>query len=329
MAADGGTEVTLGSIEAAARIIRSSKHVVRTPLIKVDPTRFGVSPDVTLYLKLEGMQNAGSFKIRGVVNQMINLSKAAEAPNGSKRLVTMSAGNYGRSFAYMCKELGFKAKVVMPLTAPQNRVDVINSYGVDVEKLPSSEMMSRVDRCVADEGMVFMHPFDDALLIAGHGSLGLEVVQDLPDVDVIVVCCGGGGLLAGVAAAVKLSGNEAKVFGVEPEGACTMYLSMKEGKAMSKSDAKSVAGGLAPPFAGKVPYSVVKQHVEEVVLVSDSEIIDAVRTLYQNGIVAEPSGAASLAALRCNKIGDVGGKKVVLTISGSNVSPQELSELLK
>ena len=328
MADDSIHQITLDSIKTAAEAIRSSRNVVRTPLIKVDPARFGVASDVQLYLKLEGMQNTGSFKLRGVVNVMSKLSKA-ESPDGRKALVTMSAGNYGRSFAYMCRELGLVAKVIMPLTAPQNRVDVIRSYGVDVEKLPSSEMMSRVNRCVADEDMVFMHPFDDALLIAGHGSLGLEVLEDLPDVDVVVVCCGGGGLLAGVAAALKLSGNEAKIVGVEPEGACTMYLSVKEGRAMSKPDAKSVAGGLAPPFAGKLPYSIVKQHVEKVVLVTDSEIIDAVRALYQNGIVAEPSGAASLAALRCNKIGDVGGKKVVLTISGSNISPQELSELLK
>ena len=321
-------EVTRCSIEAAAEVVWSSKCVVRTPLIKVDSGKFGVSPDVQLYLKLEGMQNTGSFKLRGIVNTMANLSRT-DKETSSGGLVTMSAGNYGRSFAYMCSELGVRAKVVMPLTAPQNRVDIIRSYGVDVEKLPSSEMMARVDRCVAEEGMEFMHPFDDPRLIAGHGSLGLEILEDLPDVDVVVVCCGGGGLLAGIAAALKLSGNEAKIFGVEPEGACTMYLSLKEGGAVSKPDAKSIAGGLAPPFAGKLTYSIVKQHVEKVVLVTDSEIIDAVRTLYQNGIVAEPSGAAALAALRCNKIGDVAGKKVVLTISGSNVSPVELSELLK
>ena len=320
--------VDFESIQKATEVVKKSKYVTRTPLVRIDPQRFGLPEGLgEVYLKLEGMQNAGSFKIRGITNQIENAP--SEILRGDKQLVTMSAGNYGRSFAYMCSELKLKGCVLMPSTAPKNRAELIQSYGVSVEMLPTPELQPTVDKYVAEQGMVFLHPFDDPHLIAGYASMGLEILEDIEDVDIVLVCCGGGGLLSGVAAAIKLSGksDHTRIVGVEPEGACTMYLSLKEGRALSKGDVKTVAAGLAPPYAGTNTYSIISRLANGVVLVSDDEIREGVRTLYENGLVVEPSGAAAFAALKFGKISGVEGKRVVVTISGSNVSPQEMLEL--
>ena len=320
--------VTFKDLQTAAEVIKKSKYVTRTPLIRVDPQRFGISEEMELYFKLEGMQNAGSFKIRGVINQLENAPE--EAIDGRRQLITMSAGNFGRSFAYMCREFKLRAKVLMPITAPQDRADLIRSYGVEVDMVPTSELQVIVDKYVAEQGMIFMHPFDDPHLIAGHGSMGMEILEDLTSVDIVLVCCGGGGLLAGTAAAFKLSGKGegTRIIGVEPEGACTMYQSMKEGRPVTKGDVKSVASGLAPPYAGKNTYSIIREYVEAIALVSEEEIKEGVRILYENGLVVEPSGAAAFSALRFGKISGASGMRVVLTISGSNITPQKLADLL-
>ena len=321
--------VTFQDINRATENIKTSKHVTRTPLLRADPSRFGIEEEIELYFKMETMQTGGSFKIRGIVNQMENAPK--EVKDGDRTLITMSAGNYGRSFAYMCKELNLKGHVLMPITAPQNRVDLIRNYGLHVQQMPSKELKSSVERYVSEQGMLYLHPFDDVNLIAGYGSIGLEILEDLKTVDIILVCCGGGGLLSGIASAIRYSdkGKGTRIIGVEPEGACTMYLSLKKEQPITKGDAKSIAGGLAPPFAGTNTYNIVSQFVDDVILVSDKEIIECVRIMYNNGLVVEPSGVAAFCALKSGKIGDIAGKRVVVTLSGGNVSPQELVELMK
>jgi len=168
-------------------------------------------------------------------------------------------------------------------------------------------------------------------MIAGNATMGVEILEDLSEIDIVLVCCGGGGLFSGVAAAIKLSGRgeNIRVVGVEPEGACTMHLSLKEGRPLSKGDVKSIAAGLAPPYAGTNTYNIISKLADGVVLVSDDEIRKGVKVLYENGLVVEPSGAAAFAALKFGKISGVKGKRVVVTISGSNVSPQEMFELHK
>lgn len=318
--------VSFVDIKRAADVVRKSKYVIRTPLIRVNSQMFGIPEDVELYLKLEGMQNQGSFKMRGIVNAMENIPK-----EDGREYVTMSAGNYGRSFAYMCRELGLKGRVLMPVTAPDDREVLIRSFGLEVERFPTSELQQTIDKYVAERGMVFMDPIDDLNLIAGYGTMGSEVMEDLKDVDIIVVCCGGGGLLAGTTAAVKLSGlgDDVRMIGVEPNGANLMHLSLKAGEPLIKGDVKSIASGLAPPYVGKNAFKIVSKFVERIVLVSEEEIREGVRVLYENGLVVEPSGAAAFAALRAGKITGASGKKVALTISGSNTSPAELMKLLK
>ncbi|XP_012732524.2 L-threonine ammonia-lyase [Fundulus heteroclitus] len=311
--------VTLDLLREARETVMSSPlGVINTPMIPWCQTTLPLSVDCSVHIKLENMQRTGSFKIRGVANQF------SRRPRGG-HFVTMSAGNYGKSFAYASKHYGSKGKVVMPETAPASRAVLIQSFGVEVERVPTSSMMSAVNRCVQDGNMTFLHSYDDLDLIAGHASLGMEVLEVVPEPDVVVVCCGGGGLLAGVAAAIKLSGcNKTRIYGVEPEGACTMYQSFVEKKPVWM-DAKSIASGLAPPSAGKLPFELCQLYVERIVLVSDDEIKAAVSALYRAGLVVEPAGSAAFAALANNKIPDLEGKKVVCILSGGNVGKDELN----
>ncbi|CAI5635711.1 uncharacterized protein srr isoform X1 [Oreochromis niloticus] len=310
--------VTLDMLREARETVRSSPlGVINTPMIAWSQTTLPLSISCNIHIKLENMQRTGSFKIRGVANQF------ARRPTGGC-FVTISAGNYGKSFAYASKHFGSKGKVVMPETAPENKSIFIQSLGVEVERAPTSCLINVVNRCVQEDNMTFLHSFDDLDLIAGHASLGMEVLEVMPEPDVVVVCCGGGGLLAGVAAAIKLSGcSKTKIYGVEPEGACTMYKSFIEKKPV-EMDSKSIASGLAPPFAGRLPYELCQRYVEGIVLVSDEEIKAAVSTLYRSGLVVEPSGSAAFAAIVNNKILELEGKDVVCILTGGNIGKSEL-----
>ncbi|XP_029615462.1 uncharacterized protein LOC115197921 [Salmo trutta] len=177
------------------------------------------------------------------------------------------------SILRMPQHYGSKGKVVMPETALVSRSTLIQNFGCEVERVPTTCLMNVVNRCVLEENMTFLHSYDNLDLIAGHASIGFEV---LPQTDVVVVCCGGGGLLAGVAAAIKLAGCEkTRIYGVEPEGACTVYKSFIKKKPVGM-DTKSITSGLAPPFSGTLPYELCQRYVEEIVLVNDEEIKAAV-----------------------------------------------------
>ncbi|KAK5876825.1 hypothetical protein CesoFtcFv8_026139 [Champsocephalus esox] len=311
--------VTLDLLREARETVRGSPlGVINTPMIPWGQTTLPLDIHCNIHIKLENMQRTGSFKIRGVANQFARREKGGH-------FVTMSAGNYGKSFAYASKHYGSKGKVVMPETAPASRSILIQSFGVEVERVPTSCMMDVVTRCVQEDNMTFLHSFDDLDLIAGHASLGMEVLEVMPQPDVVVVCCGGGGLLAGVAAAIKLSGcDKTRIYGVEPEGACTMYKSFIEKKPVSM-DTKSIASGLAPPFAGKLPFELCQRYVEGIVLINDEEIKAAVSTLYSSGLVVEASGCAAFAAIVNNKIPGLEGKNVVCILSGGNIGKDELA----
>ncbi|XP_034718882.1 L-threonine dehydratase catabolic TdcB [Etheostoma cragini] len=311
--------LTLHLLREAREMVRSSPlGVINTPMIPWFQTTLPLNSHCNIHIKLENMQRTGSFKIRGVANQF------ARRPEGG-HFVTMSAGNYGKSFAYASKHYGSKGKVVMPETAPVSRSILIQSFGVEVERVPTTCLRNVVNRCVQKENMTFLHSYDDLDLIAGHASLGMEILEVMPEPDVVVVCCGGGGLLAGVAAAIKLSGcDKTRIYGVEPEGACTMYKSFIEKKPVGM-EARSIASGLAPPFAGTLPFELCQRYVEEIVLINDEEIKAAVSTLYRSGLVVEPSGSAAFAAIVNSKIPELEGKNVVCILSGGNIGKDELA----
>lgn len=208
---------TLEELRNAQSALKSYPDVLRTPLLKglrLQPEGGGSS--VAISLKMESLQATGSFKIRGM-RYKLHVSDVAKLQ--SSGVVTLSAGNAGKAVSYLSQQSGVDAKVFMPDTAPDDRKALMESMGASVEKVPGEQLLEAVAQCIVDEDRILIHPFDDVDLIRGHASCGLEILEDQPDVDVVVVCCGGGGLLAGVAAAIKLSGSHATVIGVEPTGA--------------------------------------------------------------------------------------------------------------
>ncbi|XP_005111982.1 L-threonine dehydratase catabolic TdcB isoform X2 [Aplysia californica] len=337
--------VTLEQVLEAHQFLKSSPDMVRTPtLLHVQsmftkdvkgPKSSGLSSKVDatslhkvdLFMKMENMQTTGSFKIRGVLNQM---RKVKERHGKQCKLITMSAGNYGKAFAHCVGKSSPGSACVMPQTAPAHKAKLIENMGVEVHKVDTSKLMEEVNRLVKEEGFVFCHPFDDIDLIAGYASSALEVLEDVRNPDVILVCCGGGGLVSGVAAAVSLSKvSNCRVYAVEPQTAPTMYESFKTRRPVTIPHAKSVAAGLAPPYAGSLCYKHCRWFVEDVLLVSDEEMLSAMRVLFDRGIKAEPSGCAAFAALLSGKVPDVEGKKVVVYITGGNVSCSELSDIMQ
>ena len=317
--------VTLEDITLAREYITRSELVRRTPLLSGFRFDAGGS-ELDLRLKLESLQQTGSFKIRG----MANCFRVHEEEIREKGAVTLSAGNAGRSFAFLCGRLGVASTVCMPDTVPADRVRTIEKLGSSVELVPSVALMEAVRRHML-AGRTLIHPFDDKHLIAGHGSIGLEILEDIPDLDendVVAVCCGGGGLVSGVAAALKLSGCRAKVIAVEPEGSPCMTASLRLGRPAVEPDdfeTKTIAHGLAPPFAGEITFAHVRAHVDDVVTVSDSELVRATRSMYKHGFVCETSGCAGIAAAMAGKLGRSTGR-IVCVVSGSNISMEDMHD---
>jgi threonine dehydratase len=230
----------------------------------------------------------------------------------------------------------------MPETVPHDRVETIEGLGSSVELVPSVRLMEAVNVHTAN-GRVLIHPFDDESLIAGHGSAGLEILEDIAAAsvggdgpstlplgkgDVVAVCCGGGGLVSGVAAALKLSGCEARVVAVEPEGCPCMHRSFELGRAArapADFGISTIAHGLAPPFAGEKTFEHCKAFVDDVVLVTDEELAAATRAMFEHGLVAETSGCAGVAAAMAGK---VNGRRIVCIVSGSNISAGDLKSVV-
>ncbi|XP_067683723.1 L-threonine ammonia-lyase-like [Haliotis asinina] len=327
MADSRGDLVTEADMQEARQVVTSHPLCVRTPLLQLVHDMFPqlAGHNLKLYLKLENMQTTGSFKIRGVVNQMKHL----QAQLASDKIpITMSAGNYGKAFATYLHQQGVPGKCMIPNTAPQSRVHLIQSLGVSVEQMPTAELQTAVDNYTKDGSHVYCHPFDDIHLIAGYASVAMEILEEVPDPDIVLVCCGGGGLVSGVSAAIKTLGPSAcRVYAVEPEGVPCMSESFKLGKAVSRP-VNTVATGLGPPFAGQLTYRHCSEFVERVLLVSDVEIVQCTELLYKRGLVVEPSGAAAMAALLNGKVPDIDGKKVIVVITGGNVTPGELISLI-
>ena len=356
--------VTLGEIRAAQLVLREFPDVLRTPMLPNWPLELSDSSTggadgsqlLNLHLKLESLQTTGSFKIRGMryklhASDIAQLRAAVSThaipqldfstdagPRGPVRdclrfqgVVTLSAGNAGRAVSYMCQQEGIDAKVFMPETAPDHKKAMMEGLGATVVKVPGEALLDEVAACITAENRVLVHPFDDLDLIRGHASCGLEILEDCPDVDVVVVCVGGGGLIAGIAAAVKLAGSKARVIGVEPTGAPSMHMSRASGQPEwcpdgGKTD--TIAEGLAPPFAGHAAFKHIEAFVDDLVLVTDDEMREATRVLFRAGIVCEVPGAAAVAAVMAGRCGDLTGLKVACTISGRNVGVDEYAAAL-
>ncbi|HLI50963.1 MAG TPA: threonine/serine dehydratase [Thermomicrobiaceae bacterium] len=313
--------VTLDEVIAAQRSIAGKVH--RTPL--VGSTALGDLAGAPLFLKLECWQKTGSFKVRGALTKIATLSDDERA----RGLVTCSAGNHAQGVAYAAAAAGLPCTVVMPAEAPKTKIAATRGYGAHLELVAErSQLFPRALEIAEQTGATFIQPFDDPAIVAGQGTVGLEVLDDLPEAATVIVPIGGGGLISGVALAVKSRKPDIRVFGVEPEGAPSMYRSRNEGQAVHLDSVNTIADGLTAPFAGELNYRIVERYVDDLVLVTDDDIRRAMFLILERcKILAEPAGAAPLAALLSGKVGRVRGP-VVLIVSGGNTDVATLGKLL-
>jgi threonine dehydratase len=313
---------TIGQIRAARE--RISHHIHVTP---VTTTRLlGEEAGVTLLLKCENLQKTGSFKARGALNK-VSILDEGERRSG---VITVSAGNHAQALAWAAAAAGVHATVVMPVTASQAKAEASAAYGAEVIRHGTTfEAFDRAKELATERGLMFVHPFDDHEVMAGAGTTGLEILEQVDEVDTIVVPIGGGGLIGGIAAAVKTLRPSVRVYGVEPRGAAAMRASLDAGRAVRLQAVDTIADGLAAPMAGVLTYEAVRSYVDDVVLVTDDEIASGLRSLLsRTKLLAEPAGAAGVAAILARKLPLRAGERVVAVVSGGNVDLTRLRELL-
>lgn len=314
----------LGFSDIAAARDRIAGHVHRTPLLSA--TRIGDRAGVKLWLKCELLQKTGSFKVRGALNTIRQLSDDERR----RGVVGVSAGNHAQALAWAARAAGTTCTVVMPSVAVQAKLDATRGYGATVVQHQwGSAMFDKARELAEEHGYVFIHPFDDPRVVAGQGTVGIEILEDLADADAIVVPVGGGGLLSGIAIAAKHLNPSVRVFGVEPEGAQALRKSLDAGAVTPIDPPHTIADGLAAPMTTALPLEVAQRYVDDVVVVSDAEIVDAMRLILASAkLMAEPAGAAAVAALTTRKLPVAAGARVVCVVSGGNVDAARLKELL-
>ncbi len=323
--------VTLADIQAAQVVIAGRLH--RTPLLSSSAAARQVAEVMgvriagdRLYLKAEHLQKTGSFKPRGMTARVARLS-----PDERRRgIITASAGNAAQGYAFAGRALEVPVTVVMPIAANRLKAEAAAGYGARVvlEGDDVGASFAAMYRIRDEEALVFCHPFDDPDVIAGHGTAGLEIVEDLPDVDVVVVGVGGGALISGIAAAIKALRPAARVYGVEPAGSNAIQLGLAAGAPVPIKPV-SVADGLNAPFAGVLPLAMIGALVDDIILIDDATILGGLRfALERMKQVLEPAGAAALAATLSGRVPIRPGETVAVVLSGGNVDVSRLSDLL-
>ena len=312
--------VTLDEIKAARERIKKAARF--TPIVDV-PYPGGTG---RLFLKAENLQPMGAFKIRGAYNMVSQLS-----PDQLKRgVITYSSGNHGQAVAMAAQMMGAPAVSVMPTTAPAVKIDGCKSFGAEVvfAGTTSLDRQARAEQILKERGLTMVPPFDHTLIIIGQGTVGLEILEQVPDVATVVIPVGGGGLLSGASTAIKQAKPSVRIVGVEPTGAPKMSKSLEAGHPITLPSTKSIADGLMNMRPGDITFAHVKQFVDEVVTVSDEDIAKAVGWLSRNArLVVEPSGAATTAAIMLG-LGHIDPSKgpVVAIISGGNVAPEAFAK---
>jgi len=314
--------VTLDDIRTAQARLRGVAN--RTGLIS-----FPTGDDRTLYLKPENLQPIGAFKLRGAYNKIASLSEAERA----RGVITYSSGNHAQGVAYAARALGTRAIVVMPCNAPALKREATQALGAELVLVgPGSlERQQRAEELAREHGYAIVPPYDDEKIIAGQGTMGLEILEDLPEVGTVLVPVGGGGMISGISAAIKLSKPSVKVIGAEPELAGDAQASLRSGKIVqlpAEQATSTIADGLRTQSIGTANFEHIRRFVDDIVTVSEDEIRQAMRELAANPkTVAEPSGAVAVAAFlyRRDQLARTGIN--VAVISGGNVEPQMLEEL--
>jgi threonine dehydratase len=314
---------TLDDVERAAARLRDRVH--RTPLL--GSRTLAELAGAPVFLKAELLQKTGSFKPRGVFTRLDGLS-----PEERERgVISISAGNHAQALAYASAREGIDCLVVMWQGASPLKLAAARGYGaaVDLEAGGPDEAFVRLAELQRETGRTLVHPFDDAAVIAGQGTVGLEILDDAPEVDVVLVPVGGGGLVSGIATAVKGRRPGARVVAVEPEGSCALTASLAAGTPQRVEGGRSIADGLVCPFVGERCLAVARELVESAVTVSDEEIREGFRFLYTRAkLAAEPAGAAATGALLAGKVDVAGAGGVAVVVSGGNVAPETASGIL-
>ncbi len=309
-------------IKAQMRLKGIVKH---TPLEHTKS--FSTMSGANVYMKLENMQSTGSFKVRGAYNKLSSLSKEEL----SKGVVCASAGNHAQGVAFAARIVGVGAKVFMPVFTPPLKVIATRSYGADVvlEGDTFDDAYAAAMRYQSESGAHFVHPFDDPLIIAGQGTIGLELFQAMDSIQDVVVPIGGGGMIAGIAIALKEMNPDIRIIGVEAAGAQSMKNSLKAGKPQKLANMQTIADGIAVKTPGNLTFEATRKLVDEIVVVDDTEIAHTAYLLLQRAkLLAEPSGVAALAAVLHKKI-DLAGRNVVPIISGGNINMGLLEQILE
>ncbi|MDP8957982.1 MAG: pyridoxal-phosphate dependent enzyme [Actinomycetota bacterium] len=309
-------------IDAAQDTI--ARYVHHTPTFSA--RRLGRAIGTRLFHKAELFQKTGSFKPRGALNRVHNTPSS-----GLQRgLITVSAGNHAQGLAYAAREVGARCMVVMPENAPRVKVDATRSYGAEVVLHGDvNQAYEKMEELRAEHGLTLVHPFDDPLVISGQGTIGLEILDDVQDVTLIVVPVGGGGLISGIGLAAKTRRPSVRIVGVEPAGAAPMRASWDAGHPVRLSSVDTFADGLAAPLVSDLTYQLSRSYVDEVVTVTEDELVQGLEALMTSAkLYAEGGGAAPTAALLAGKVELDGDDVVVAVVSGGNLDWQMLGELI-
>jgi len=312
--------LSLENVYQAAFVLRS---VIRKTDIIHAPS---VTPNADLYIKPENLQVTGSFKVRGAAYKIATLTEEEKRVG----VIACSAGNHAQGVALAAQKNGIDAVICLPDGAPISKVEATRSYGAQVCMVKGvyDDAYQEALRQRDEHGYTFIHPFDDDKVIAGQGTIGLEIVEDLPDVEAIVVPIGGGGLISGIAYTVKALRPDIKVYGVQAAGAPSMYNSIRDGKIQQLPGVKTIADGIAVKEPGVNTFDLCSKYVDEIVTVTDDEVSTAILTLIEKQkLVAEGAGAVAIAAVMFNKL-PVQGKKTVCVVSGGNIDVTILSRVI-
>lgn len=290
----------------------------------IHSTVFSEESGNDIYIKPENLQKTGSFKIRGAYNRIAKLTEDEK----SRGVIAASAGNHAQGVAFGAQKLGIKATIVMPKHTPLIKVEATRKYGAEVILHGDvyDDAYNKAKELQAEYGYTFVHPFDDEDVIEGQGTIALEVLEELPDAEIILVPIGGGGLISGVAAAAKMKNPQIKIIGVEPEGAASAVAALENNEVVELSEAVTIADGTAVKRIGDTTFDYIKKYVDEIVTVSDYELMEAFLLLVEkHKIVAENSGILSIAGLK--KL-NVKGKKIISILSGGNIDVLTISSMI-
>ena len=302
---------------------RISPYINKTPIIS--SSSLNDMFDLDIFFKLELMQKTGSFKSRGAINKVLQLSEEER----SRGVVAISAGNHAQATSWACSQFGIKSKIIMPHTASQSKIDATESYGGEVI-LTKEKMMDTCQKLIDEENLSFVHPFDDLDILMGQGTVALEVINEIKNLDYAFISIGGGGLIAGMACVLKQINPKIKIIGVEPINSNVMTNSIKSGKPeiFDTINNKTIADTLAAPFAGKITFEYVKEYVDDIINVSEDEMIESLRMMIERlKIVPEPSASACFVPIVFNKLNVPSKSKCLVVVCGGNIDLKRIKSL--